>query len=157
MQFVEKNVSYRNVLLQWKDYISFCEELGYDLKNTFVLFPKNLWEAHDEASAEVLRKREEERKEQIQREEQMAKAQEGHALRHCVGTYTSRVANGKSIILFIRDVRKMDKAYFTMEVQNGEIIQCRGYQNQNMTETVAAFVNKYQNQVLKRLMLKQAV
>ena len=74
MQFVEKNVSYRNVLLQWKDYISFCEELGYDLKNTFVLFPKNLWEAHDEASAEVLRKREEERKEQIQREEQMAKA-----------------------------------------------------------------------------------
>ena len=185
MQFVEKNVSYRNVLLQWKDYISFCEELGYDLKNTFVLFPKNLWEAHDEASAEVLRKREEERKEQIQREEQMAKAllqeyqevypwsddgyavivpkdlfsikEEGHALRHCVGTYTSRVANGKSIILFIRDVRKMDKAYFTMEVQNGEIIQCRGYQNQNMTETVAAFVNKYQNQVLKRLMLKQAV
>lgn len=185
MQFVEKNVSYRNVLLQWKDYISFCEELGYDLKNTFVLFPKNLWEAHDEASAEVLRKREEERKEQIQREEQMAKAllqeyqevypwsddeyavivpkdlfsikEEGHALRHCVGTYTSRVANGKSIILFIRDVRKMDKAYFTMEVQNGEIIQCRGYQNQNMTEKVAAFVNKYQNQVLKRLLLKQAV
>ena len=51
----------------------------------------------------------------------------------------------------------MDKAYFTMEVQNGEIIQCRGYQNQNMTETVAAFVNKYQNQVLKRLLLKQAV
>ena len=32
MQFVEKNVSYRNVLLQWKDYISFCEELGYDLR-----------------------------------------------------------------------------------------------------------------------------
>ena len=67
MQFVEKKRELSECSVAMEGLHQLCEELGYDLKNTFVLFPKNLWEAHDEASAEVLRKREEERKEQIQR------------------------------------------------------------------------------------------
>ena len=57
----------------WKDYICFCRELGYDLKNSFVLFPKDLIVAHKLAYQDVLNRREQERRKKIQQEERRAK------------------------------------------------------------------------------------
>lgn len=37
------------VLIDYKDYLGFCEQLGYDLTNEFVLFPRDLQKAHDQA------------------------------------------------------------------------------------------------------------
>lgn len=184
-KFVNDRQDYKNILHTWKDYIDFCEELGYDLRNSFVLFPKKLQDSHDEAAKEVTRRREEAKKDQIRREERKAKEllrkyqkfypwtegefcvvvpkdlfeikEEGQALHHCVGTYTSRVANEQSIILFVRRNEQMDKPFYTMEVQKGKIIQCRGYSNQNMTEEVKAFVEQYTKKVLNKIWLKEAV
>lgn len=176
MPFVDEHHGYLNILKQWKDYIGFCEELGYDIKNEFVLFPKHLMDAHDEASAEILKKREVQKREQLRKEEKRAKVllqeyrkvyawndgkfmvevpkdlfsikEEGHILHHCVGTYTSGVAEGRCIILFVRRLDQPEKPFYTMEIRDEKIIQCRGYKNQDMTEAVKQFIEGYKETVL---------
>jgi hypothetical protein len=170
---------YFNVLGIWKDYISFCEELGYDLKNEFVLFPKNLYQTHDQTSREVLYKREQEKKVQMLEEDRKARVllkeyaeiypwtegafsvlvprdlleirEEGFTLHHCVANYASRVANGETIILLVRKLHQPERPFYTLEVKNGRIIQCRGYGNKDMTEDVEDFVRRYEKAVLKKI------
>ena len=82
--------------------------------------------------------------------------EEGHTLHHCVATYTSRVADGTSIILFVRDLQSPDKPFYTMELQKNKIIQCRGYNNHVMTSEVQEFVKRYESRVLKKIREKNA-
>lgn len=49
---------------------------------------------------------------------------EGAALHHCVGTYVDRVAKGQTHIFFVRREEEPDTPYFTMEYNNGRVIQC---------------------------------
>ena len=167
----------------WKDYIGFCKELGYDLNNSFVLFPKNLLKAHDDASIELLKRKEAAKKEQLFKEERLAKKllkayqkkypwtngryavvvpkdlfsikEEGHLLHHCVGTYTSKVAEWKSIMLFIRDTKEMEHPFYTLELCDGRIVQCRGKYNHDMTDEVKQFVEAYNRMILQPMAMKQ--
>ena len=184
-RFVDGNHGYLNILKQWKDYLDFCKELGYDLKNSFVLFPKDLTAAHDLASLEVFKKREAKKKEQLQAEENKWKKlfctylekyqwtdgeymvvvpndlfsikEEGHVLRHCVGTYVSKILEEESIILFIRTTEEPEKSFYTLEVKGDQIKQCHGYRNKDMTKEVERFVEEYKKAVLQPISLKQAV
>ena len=70
--------------------------------------------------------------------------------------YTSRVADGTSIILFVRDLQSPDKPFYTMELQKNKIIQCRGYSNHVMTSEVQEFVKRYESRVLKKIREKNA-
>lgn len=55
---------------------------------------------------------------------------EGVYLHHCVGGYISRVAEGKTNILFLRKNKEIDIPFFTIEVNNhNEIIQIHGLYN----------------------------
>lgn len=55
---------------------------------------------------------------------------EGVYLHHCVGGYISRVAEGKTNILFLRKNENIDIPFFTIEVNNhNEIIQVHGLYN----------------------------
>lgn len=49
---------------------------------------------------------------------------EGMALHNCLGTYPDRVADGKTIIFFIRRLKDKDAPFVAMEYCNGEVIQC---------------------------------
>lgn len=44
---------YFAVMRLWRDYLKFAVKLGYDMKNSFVLFPKRLIQAHDYVADEV--------------------------------------------------------------------------------------------------------
>ena len=53
-------------------------------------------------------------------------------LHHCVKSYISRVANGATNIMFIRQVSEPYKPFFTVEVDNNKIIQqVHGFSNCN--------------------------
>lgn len=160
-----------NVIGDWIDYVQGCEELGYNLKNDFVLFPKHLAEAHDLVTERVNRKREEERKAERERlnaatkkhfealQEQygwekdglMVKApesmdaiiKEGQSQHHCVGNYAEQAAKGKTTILFIRKAAKPETPYYTMEVKEKRIVQCRGKKNDGMTPEVKRFIRAF--------------
>ena len=56
-------------------------------------------------------------------------AMEGNALRHCVGGYTERHAMGNTTILFLRRKSKIDKPFYTIEVNRGNVVQIHGFGN----------------------------
>ena len=75
---------------------------------------------------------------------------EGAALHHCVGTYVDRVAKGQTHIFFVRRVEEPDTPYFTMEYNNGRVIQCRGNHNCGMPASVKAFVAAFEKLMKER-------
>lgn len=55
---------------------------------------------------------------------------EGDDLNHCVYTnYFKKAAKGETTIFFIRKQEELDKAFFTLEIKDGKVIQCHGYDN----------------------------
>ena len=54
---------------------------------------------------------------------------EGSALHHCVGGYTDRHASGSTTIMFLRRKSEPDKPFYTIEVNNGNIVQIHGFGN----------------------------
>jgi len=39
--------SMQDLLSEFRDYLDMCKKLGYDLKNSFVLYPRDLQKSHD--------------------------------------------------------------------------------------------------------------
>ena len=169
------------VMRLWLDYLQFAAELQYDIKNSFVLFPKHLIKAHDNAAEELQKLREKESRKKMKLQNERAKSlleqyrkvyswtdgklsivvpkdlfsirEEGHCLHHCVAGYTQDVADGKTIILFVRRNSNLEKPFYTMEVKNGKIMQCQGFGHCEETEEVKRFVNAYKKKVLNKLKL----
>lgn len=136
------------------DYIKECEKLGYDLKEPSVLYPSDLGTAHRRTSGLVKIENSHAVEQAIQdKYERLYKAcewsndeyaivmpksaeeiiNEGAILNHCVGNYCERVANGESIILFLRKLEELDKPFYTLEIRPNmnkfDFVQCRGYKN----------------------------
>lgn len=155
----------------YEDYLNMCIKLKDDLSNTFVLFPKDLNQAHDLAVTRWNIKEEKRKKRERKKQNKDYEAfkpeyikkysfsnnkfsivipsdcedicKEGQALHHCVGTYIDKVAKGKSIILFVRKNDNLDKSYYTMEIVDDRVVQCRGYKNDSCTEEVKKFLRAF--------------
>jgi hypothetical protein len=162
----------------WVDYIDCCEKLGYDLRNDFVLLPRHLKQSHDAASDRYKELRKNDRKGLLdgmteRMKEELAGMQrrfgfthagmvimaptnlneivaEGQNLRHCVGMYDERVAKGDAIILFLRRADAPEKPYFTIEVKDGKVAQCRGKKNCPAPEEVEGFMKLWEKKCLRR-------
>ena len=182
----EQGIKY---IRDYDDHLKLLKELGYDMKNTFNLFPRDFPKAHERLAEEHRRKQDAVRAEKRKRYETLVREMEketsgsgplhlssnglfirlprridelkaeGEALRHCVGSYADRVAEGKTMIFFIRKETEPDKSYYTLE-WNGEIVQCRGYRNCGMTPEVEAFAavfdKKMRDYAGKELPLRRA-
>lgn len=171
----------RDVLADWGDYIRQCKELRFDILNSFVLYPKNLQERHDELTimqkSEGLTKYDKKVKEAFQNLDgyysysdkkliiRPAKCvneiiAEGHKLRHCVGMshYISGVAKGDMAIMVIRKTANPDDPFFTLELnlKTMSVSQCRGYKNCSMTDEIKGFVERWKERKLPER-LKKAV
>lgn len=152
------------VLTEYKDYLKACEKLEYDLKNSFILFPRNLPGAHDQASKLLDRKKVAQYDEQIAGiSKQLSKlyqfrkgglvvlppksAQEivveGQTLHHCVGGYVTDVVENRCAILFIRKEGALKKPFFTVEVQGDKIIQVQGKGHIAPTPEVEEFLTHW--------------
>lgn len=155
---------YSGVLSDYDDYLGFCEQLKYDLKNEFVLFPKNLKHAHDQAQDAIklhrveqydsqisLMKKDLERRYQFKSDGLVVlpphSAQEivleGQKLHHCVGGYVESVIKKNCVILFIRQEAKRDKPFYTVEVRGNRIFQVRGANNRDPVPEVEKFLSKW--------------
>lgn len=154
----------RGVLSDYRDYLGFCVELNYDMRNEFVLFPKCLKTAHDQAHGQIKCKEVEKYDSQIAAMRGKLKRQyqfkskglvvmpphsaqeimtEGHTLHHCVGSYAESMADNRCAILFIRQEKKQDKPFYTVEVRKNKIIQIRGRNNCAPTPEVKAFLDAW--------------
>jgi len=162
-----KKSTYRGcagVLSDYRDYLGFCEQLQYDLKNEFILFPKNFKRAHDQANDLIKQHQVEQYDSQIASMQEELKHRyqfksdglivlpphsaqeivvEGQKLRHCVGGYARSMAERRTVILFIRQEAKRNKPFFTVEVQGDKIRQVRGSNNRKPVPEVSAFLDKW--------------
>jgi hypothetical protein len=184
-QFVDKFNNFSHIFISWKDYINACEKLGYDLKNDFVLFPKDLKKSHDLANKQVEKLRKKGKKKMLDgitkrlgdyfaelrgkynfENDEYAVivpsnlndiVKEGHVLRHCVGGYAERVAEKRTIVLFLRLKSDINTPFYTMEISQGKIIQCRGMCNCWTTDEINEFVEIFKKNVLFAAKKRQAV
>jgi DNA-directed RNA polymerase subunit RPC12/RpoP len=157
------------VLTEWIDYIENSKLLGYDLENEFVLFPKHLKSAHDRAAQAAVDMINREKDKKLQDKMNAIRdkyyfesknfmiripqttgeiIKEGQDLHHCVGTYVERVVRGECIILFVRRKDDIETSFFTMEIKNNEVVQCRGKNNCDMPQPVKQFVESFKEQKL---------
>lgn len=167
-----KRVDYykmNTLITDYHDYLCMCKELQYDVKNSFILFPRELKAAHDSVAKTLKDKRtaehekaiagsfdEWQKRYQYQSKELMmipphsAKeiVDEGAALHHCVRLYVKNVAEKKSVILFVRSVDKPDKSLCTVEVKDGQVTQARGFDNEEPPAQITAFIEQWKQRVL---------
>ena len=163
--------SMQNLVTEYGDYLDMCVKQGYDMTNSFVLYPKDLQKAHDKVAHRIEQKADA----KVQRDFKTAMRSisrhldfemdgmrivvpsspdeiiaEGNSQHHCVGSYVDRVAQHKSIILFLRLSDNVDKPFYTIEVKNRKAVQVRGMQNADMTPAVEHFIRRWERQVLQR-------
>lgn len=167
-----KRVNYykmNTLITDYHDYLCMCKELQYDVKNSFILFPRELKAAHDSVAKTLKDKRtaehekaiagsfdEWQKRYQYQSKELMmipphsAKeiVDEGAALHHCVRLYVKNVAEKKSVILFVRSVDEPDKSLCTVEVKDGQVTQARGFDNEEPPAQITAFIEQWKQRVL---------
>ncbi len=149
------------------DYIEQCRNLRltFDDGN---LFPKDLMRQHQNLTNQLksrqndkYRKRFAERREDLLKYEYQDETyciiaptspedliREGDSMHNCVGGYISRVANGKTDVVFLRRSESPDKSFVTMEIREGEIVQARAEKNCDPADAVKAFIAKYADEVL---------
>lgn len=157
---------------EYRDYLEICEKLNYNLKNSFVLYPKDLQKAHDKALCRLKHKADAKKKQDFAAVYKSIAGRfdfekdgmkivypavpddvisEGHALHHCVGEYTSRVAEHECIILFLRQCDDETKAFYTIEIRGNKPVQVRGMKNCSPTPEVDKFIKAWEQKVLKTL------
>ena len=160
----EKHVTKWN----YRDYISQCRTLEYDLHDTAICFPKDFEAMHTRLSAIIKYKTDEKKNREltariperekfefsykdlilIQPKNLEEIITEGRTLHHCVGGYADRHAEGETNIFFIRKASDPDTPYFTIEVNNNYYIQqCHGFKNDVNGKPVEIdqFEKAYQN------------
>lgn len=164
------------VARDWRDYIADANILGWDVQSDFILFPKDLRKAHRQTIQEV---KDREKPELYEKMVSILEAQkvfcwedrnyiirspetggeitaEGHALHHCVDRYVKSVAEGQSIILFVRKKEDPDSPMVTVELnpKTWERCQARGAHNTNPPAEVEKFLKKYERH-LKQMRQEQ--
>lgn len=132
-------------LSTWRDYINDCKKLGMDLTKESIVYPKNLYAAHQKIiklikyeKNKVFDKKIENRLKFLNKylfeyngliirpaKNSKELIDEGSKLNHCVGGYVERYADGQTNILFIRKKDKPNEPYYTAEITNNRIIQVR--------------------------------
>ncbi len=168
---------YSHAFELYKDYIRFCEDLQYDLTDDFVVFPRNVKEAHDNASKMFDRQKVRIFNDKISaaypalsRQFKMSKnglmivppktaeeiVAEGQALHHCVGGYVSRVADKECVILFLRQRKQPNTPFYTIELREGRVAQIRGEHNCSPNNKVKAYMKLWEREKLLPAVAKAA-
>ena len=149
---------------EWLDYLDMKKEMGYDMTDSIVLFPKNLKAAHNKAVIERDSKAAEVRKNKVEKNFGLIRSRfkgadkvyhyesgayiirpamsaseivdEGRILHHCVGgdTYLRKHSTQQSIICFLRAKNKPEEPYVTVELINGKVEQWYGYLDEKPDE-----------------------
>lgn len=161
--------SMANLLADYRDYLRMCKEMQYNVESSFILFPRNLKSAHDHVveALDVKHTAEQEKAIADSFEEWQRLYQykgkglmvipphsskelidEGTALRHCAVRYVKRVAQRECVILFVRKVAEPDKSLCTVEVRDGQVVQTRGFDNEDPPAKIKAFIERWKRQVL---------
>lgn len=139
------------VMQEFGDYWQQCTELGANLADDAVAFPRDFDAAHDRCTARIkamgnalLDKKIAQRLDALEKRfgfeygglllrpaaSSAEVIREGEALHHCVGGYVERYAEGRTVICVLRRAVEPDTPWRTVEITPmGNLVQDRGYKN----------------------------
>lgn len=157
----------------YKDYIETATTIGMNMKDTRVLYPKNLNKAHDDTMKqyettknEYISKSIMEYAKELEKfvfkknnliirpaHSQEELIEESKALKHCVRQYGEKMAKRSTSIFLIRKEKEKDTPYVTLELKNNRVIQCRGYKN-NIKNPLDKKVKQFVNDWCKKFKLQ---
>lgn len=141
------DVMYADIYQIYKDYIESAHAAGWCMEHSDVLWPKQLYTAHTQATAALDRRDEvtgtasngARRKQKYEFEMDGLKIvfpatasaikREGKTLAHCVGGYAERHMKGILTILFLRKTNALGVPYVTIEMDGNRLVQIHGYDN----------------------------
>ena len=171
----EKNPA-GTIIRDWRDYLSECSQLGYNLRDERILMPKNLLSAHGRTSAQVKHEQNKAANAKIEARRavleqfynferdgyiiRMARdgdelITEGKVQNICVGGYIDKYANGGCTILLLRRSAEPEKPFVTIEVceedDNVRDIQIRAYRNREPDVDTMKWWRAYKKNVLAKL------
>lgn len=178
IEYMQSQGEKERSLSDWADYIENCKKLGYDITDRHVKYPCEFRKMHDRVADEVTEKENHHRcsafRELYQKYSKIYEYEdrcflvkisknpndlirEGREMHHCVGTYIDRVAEEKSIILFIRRKEAPDVPFITAEVSpDNRPVQIQDKYDKKPPEEVMRFWKKYQEVVLTAAASKAA-
>lgn len=133
----------------WADYVRMLRDLDCDLTDKHLIFPNSLKREHDKAARKMTQVKDEKlnatfreravKNDKYAWENEEFKVliphdiselyEEGRKLSHCVGTYGKMVAEGRSVVAFIRKATDVDTPLCTIEIRQNAIVQARGMSN----------------------------
>ena len=133
----------------WADYVRMLRDLDCDLTDKHLIFPNSLKREHDKAARKITQVKDEKlnavfreraaSNDKYAWENEEFKVliphdiselyEEGRKLSHCVGTYGKVVAEGRSVVAFIRKATDVDTPLCTIEIRQNAIVQARGMSN----------------------------
>ena len=151
---------------QWSDYLQMCENLGYDIKQDRILFPKNLRDEHDKVVQLTRVRIDPEIDRKIQKiyptldlnysytdgaylirppKDFQEFIDEGVSLLHCVCTnqYYIKHVEGSNLIFFVRKNDNPDEPFCTVEydVEKCKVLQLYGFRDRKPAKEVQDFVD----------------
>ncbi|MEG1335990.1 MAG: PcfJ domain-containing protein, partial [Clostridiales bacterium] len=168
-----------NIRFTWytyRDYITECQKLNYNLKDKNILYPKDLKAAHNQTMSLIEISKDKYSNEQLQKQaDKLNKwcyaadnliirpaasvedfVTEGNDLHHCVKTYIDRVISGDTAIFLIRQADQPNKPYFTLELRNKKIMQCRTKNNQDYRDypEIVNFISEWLTTIVNKTKTK---
>lgn len=151
--FLQGEEYYATLFEVYRDYLEAAYQLGYCMEHRKVLWPDQLYTAHDAATRQLEAKMAETETSGVALNGKARKAKyefeldglrivfpltsraikrEGKALDHCVGGYAERHMKGVVTILFLRQVSQPGVPYVTIEMNGNQIQQIHGYHNDTL-------------------------
>lgn len=133
----------------WADYVRMLRDLDCDLTDKHLIFPNSLKREHDKVARKMMQVKDEKlnaifreravKNDKYAWENEEFKVliphdiselyEEGRKLSHCVGTYGKMVAEGRSVVAFIRKATDVETPLCTIEIRQNAIVQARGMSN----------------------------
>lgn len=151
--FVQTEEYYATLFELYRDYLEAAWALGYCMEHSKVLWPDQLYTAHDVATGRLAERQARAVGSGVALDGKARKAKyefeldslrivfpltaaaikrEGRALDHCVGGYAERHMRGVTTILVLRRTERPGAPYVTIEMSGNTIQQIHGYHNDTL-------------------------
>ena len=166
-------------LSEYTHYLYLLGELGYNVKDTYYSMPSDFRKADERVTKELEDKKRKiaEEKDMLIKdisdgirampnlkeflegskgllvyvpESSEDLVQAGREMHCCLGTYPERIAEGKTLVFFVRKLDNPTAQFVAFEYCNGEVVQCRYAHNKDVKDTqILDFVNRFADALKK--------
>ena len=168
-EYFDSNGYEYDYILEYVDYLNYCQQLGYDLKDRKVIYPNDLFESHNNLLARVkiledpfideriksissalnFNYYEDDNYIIIPAKSVQSLCDEGYQQNNCVSMYSEKYSSGESQIYFLRKKDNVEKSFVTIEVKNNKIVQARTKYNELPDNSIKELLSKWEKTLMK--------